>query len=68
MAAMSTSSKPYGSAPEVAVVGGGISGMTCATRLAKQGYNVTVFDMGKGSPGAAGAAARTVQHVTAALL
>lgn len=37
--------------PEIAVVGGGIAGTTCASLLARNGYNVTLFDMGKNHPG-----------------
>lgn len=37
--------------PSVAIVGGGISGSTCADALSSQGYRVTVFDMGKNRPG-----------------
>jgi NADPH-dependent 2,4-dienoyl-CoA reductase/sulfur reductase-like enzyme len=39
-------------AREVAVVGGGISGLYCASVLSRQGHKVTVFDMGKHAPGA----------------
>jgi len=35
----------------VAVVGGGISGLFCASTLAQFGYNVSLFDMGKSAPG-----------------
>lgn len=35
----------------VAVVGGGIAGLFCASTLARFGYSVTVFDMGKSAPG-----------------
>jgi heterodisulfide reductase subunit A-like polyferredoxin len=38
--------------PTVAIVGGGIAGLTCASALAEQGYRVTVFDMGRTHPGA----------------
>lgn len=38
-------------APEIAIVGGGITGLTCANLLAKYGYTVTVFDQGKSNPG-----------------
>jgi choline dehydrogenase-like flavoprotein len=37
--------------PQVAVVGGGIAGLVCATELAKQGCRVQVFDMGRHNPG-----------------
>jgi glycine/D-amino acid oxidase-like deaminating enzyme len=33
------------------VVGGGISGLYCASVLSKHGHKVTVFDMGKHAPG-----------------
>lgn len=36
---------------EVAVVGGGVSGLYCAHFLTQQGYAVTVFDLGKHCPG-----------------
>lgn len=38
-------------AREVAVVGGGISGLYCASVLSKHGHKVTVFDLGKHAPG-----------------
>ena len=47
-ASMSTSTS---GAPSVAVVGGGISGLVCATDLAAHGFQVSVFDMGKINPG-----------------
>jgi photolyase PhrII len=37
--------------PQVAVVGGGISGLTCARTLADHGIPVTVFDKGRGPSG-----------------
>jgi hypothetical protein len=43
-------------AEEVAVVGGGIAGLTCASLLAKGGYSVTLLDMGKSHPGERSAA------------
>eukprot|EP00877_Chromochloris_zofingiensis_P000364 jgi/Chrzof1/10328/Cz04g38020.t1 len=46
-------------APEIAIVGGGITGLTCANLLAKYGYTVTVFDQGKSNPGG-----RTATRVT----
>jgi ribulose 1,5-bisphosphate synthetase/thiazole synthase len=48
---MSTSTS---GAPSVAVVGGGISGLVCATDLAAHGFKVSVFDMGKVNPGGGG--------------
>ena len=45
----------------VAVVGGGISGLFCATTLSQYGYSVTLFDMGKSAPGRARAKAPTPQ-------
>lgn len=38
-------------AREIAVVGGGVSGLYCATELSNHGYKVTVFDLGKHAPG-----------------
>lgn len=38
-------------AREVAVVGGGVSGLYCASVLSKHGHKVTVFDLGKYAPG-----------------
>ncbi|GAB4550985.1 MAG: NAD(P)-binding protein [Phycisphaerales bacterium] len=37
--------------PRVAVVGGGIAGLTCARTLADHGCDVTVFDKGRGPGG-----------------
>lgn len=34
------------------MVGGGISGLYCASVLSKHGHKVTVFDLGKHAPGA----------------
>ena len=45
------SSATDSAATEVAVIGAGISGLHCARTLSQYGYTVTVFDMGKGSPG-----------------
>lgn len=39
------------SAPKVAVIGAGLAGLTCATRLADEGVRVTVFDKGRGPGG-----------------
>lgn len=39
---------------EVAVVGGGVSGLFCASVLSKHGHKVTVFDLGKHAPGECG--------------
>ena len=30
--------------PKTAILGGGISGLTCALRLAQQGHTVTLFE------------------------
>ncbi len=41
------SDQPHGDAAgedDVAVVGGGIAGMTCALRLAQRGYQVTLYE------------------------
>jgi predicted NAD/FAD-dependent oxidoreductase len=38
---------------EVAIVGAGLSGLTCAQELAERGANVTVFDKGRGPGGRA---------------
>jgi predicted NAD/FAD-dependent oxidoreductase len=37
--------------PRVAVIGGGISGLSCAARLRALGIDATVFDTGKRAPG-----------------
>ncbi len=42
-----------GTPQEVAVVGGGIAGLVCATALARNGCAVSLFDMGKHKPGEA---------------
>lgn len=36
---------------QVAVVGGGVSGLYCAHQLTQHGYAVTVYDLGKNCPG-----------------
>lgn len=51
---MSTLAAGGDDAQEVAVVGGGIAGLTCAHFLAKQGLEVTLFDMGRSHPGKRG--------------
>jgi hypothetical protein len=38
-------------ARRVAVVGGGVSGLFCASTLSQYGYHVSLFDMGKAAPG-----------------
>ena len=47
-AAQSTPAQPrsaaHPSAPKVAIIGSGPSGLTCAGDLAKQGFNVTIFE------------------------
>ncbi|MEL7190546.1 MAG: FAD-dependent oxidoreductase [Pseudomonadota bacterium] len=35
----------------IAIIGAGMAGLTCATRLAKSGHAVTVFDKGRGPGG-----------------
>eukprot|EP00878_Enallax_costatus_P020481 GHUV01021655.1.p1 GENE.GHUV01021655.1~~GHUV01021655.1.p1 ORF type:complete len:467 (+),score=105.63 GHUV01021655.1:386-1786(+) len=44
-------SSAAGASGQVAVVGGGVSGLYCAQYLVQQGYTVTVFDLGKHCPG-----------------
>lgn len=45
-------SRPWhNSMPRVAVVGAGVSGLTCARTLADHGFPVTVFDKGRGPGG-----------------
>eukprot|EP00897_Mesotaenium_endlicherianum_P003972 jgi/Mesen1/3602/ME000020S03132 len=39
--------RPMSKDPEVAIVGGGISGIACALTLAEQGIRSTIFDTGK---------------------
>jgi formate dehydrogenase (NADP+) beta subunit len=39
------SHKPDTSQPKVAIIGAGPSGLTCASVLAKKGYDVTIFEM-----------------------
>jgi hypothetical protein len=51
VAAISRASIASMAGREVAVVGGGISGLYCASLLSKQGHRVTVFDLGKHAPG-----------------
>lgn len=41
----------HGGERRVAVVGGGVSGLFCASTLSAYGYNVSLFDMGKTTPG-----------------
>jgi len=38
-------SKQHTTQPKVAIIGAGPSGLTCASFLAKAGYNVTIFEM-----------------------
>lgn len=52
LAAMASAASEGGRG-SIAVVGGGVSGLYCASMLAKQGHDVTVFDLGKHCPGAA---------------
>lgn len=49
--AMATLAGGPGASPRVAVVGGGLSGLFCATTLSQFGYQVSLFDMGKAAPG-----------------
>jgi heterodisulfide reductase subunit A-like polyferredoxin len=37
--------------PSVAIIGGGISGLVCASRLSDKGIHATVFDTGKNAVG-----------------
>ena len=37
--------------PRVAVIGAGMSGLTCASRLGERGFEVSVFDKGRGPGG-----------------
>jgi len=48
---MMAASRDADSAPRVAVVGGGIAGLTAASRLARQGCAVTVYETGRGPGG-----------------
>ena len=43
--------KPINSAHKIAIIGAGISGLACATRLQNAGFNVTVFEKSKGVAG-----------------
>jgi NADPH-dependent 2,4-dienoyl-CoA reductase/sulfur reductase-like enzyme len=46
-----------GATKRVAVVGGGVAGLFCASTLSQYGYAVSLFDMGKAAPGEAARAA-----------
>lgn len=50
MSSMAATTAPAGT-KAIAVVGGGISGLHCAHVLSQRGFTVTVFDLGKHSPG-----------------
>jgi predicted NAD/FAD-dependent oxidoreductase len=38
---------PRATAPDIAVIGGGLAGLTCATRLAEHGLHVQLYDKGR---------------------
>ena len=50
MAAVQVDGKPQA---DVAIIGGGVAGLTCALELASQGISCTVFDMGTRTAGKA---------------
>lgn len=41
----------FASNKQIAIIGAGMAGLTCATELQAAGYNVTVFDKGRGPGG-----------------
>jgi predicted NAD/FAD-dependent oxidoreductase len=43
--------KPFPQSPNVAIIGGGLSGLVCALQLAERGIKSTVFDTGEHSVG-----------------
>ncbi|CAM3329956.1 NAD(P)/FAD-dependent oxidoreductase [Paracoccus nototheniae] len=52
MAAMiDTKGRPMGERITVAIIGAGLTGLSCARRLAQAGLSVTVFDKGRGPGG-----------------
>ena len=50
-ACVSVMSSPVTASPRVAVVGGGLAGLTCASELQGAGIAAHVFDMGSRGPG-----------------
>lgn len=59
---------PTGSSVEVAVIGGGLAGLSAALTLAEAGRAVTVFEAGKIGEGAVGRSAGSLGHVPKASL
>ena len=45
---------------KIAIIGAGMAGLTCATRLSAAGHEVSVFDKGRGPGGRM--ASRRVEH------
>lgn len=51
-ASLSKKTRPFSKTlPKVAVVGAGISGLTCARTLTDHGFEVTVFEKSRGTYG-----------------